>query len=145
MVSDIPMLLAGVSICSFNFWPLPPNNQQPEGMSLRIHKGGTASTKGYQAQLSHILRRGRFEGGRGQFGETMEVYYIPWNCRCCKQVNTSAESCDCSQKGLRHDPMKLDSVRLCSICRQCSIHCPWNHTQVADGGWGTSETVFISV
>jgi hypothetical protein len=74
---------------------------------------------------------------------TQEIkgHYIPWHCRCCDRRNTSADSCDCTQRGLRRDPMNLSSVRTCSACGKCSIHCPGNHTHLADGGWGYYATV----
>jgi hypothetical protein len=65
-----------------------------------------------------------------------EPYYVPWTCGCCSRVNRANDSCECVQRGLRSDPMDMTAVRLCSRCGKCSIHCPANHTETADGGWG---------
>lgn len=70
--------------------------------------------------------------------EIVEVYYVPWRCRCCGRMNQSNDPCDCSRGGLRSDPMDMSAVRLCSVCSKCSVHCPHNHTSGASSGWETT-------
>lgn len=67
-------------------------------------------------------------------GAGLKAYYHPWACGCCGFVN-GEQVCLCAARGLRSDPMDLTSTRLCSVCGQCSIHCPHNHTAGASSGW----------
>lgn len=71
-------------------------------------------------------------------GRIGEVFYQTWFCGCCGFAN-GKEVCPCVAGGLRHNPAEPSSIRACTVCGKCSVHCPRNHTAGASSGWETPD------
>jgi hypothetical protein len=91
--------------------------------------------------LEKMERQGRVPGG-AVLSCFPTAQYSVWNCPCCQYPN-GEELCVCATHAFRRDNMDMQSMRLCSKCGKCSQHCAWNHTELADGGWGSSNQLLV--